>query len=78
MAERSEIFFEDSVFLDNKSSNGGVADTYYTDIVVKNSTFIGNSAKINGGVFYLKQGKIKVNDSVFLNNSAQIGSVMFV
>ena len=67
----SEACFYNSKFIDNYAKWGGaISDAY----LVKNCTFVNNSAKNSGGAIY---DAISIIESMFVNNSANWGGAIY-
>ncbi len=70
--EGAQLFVDNVAFIDNAAEWGGAIATvdFYGGVEVRDSRFVGNTARTGGGAILLNGGGLDVRNSVFVNNEA--------
>ena len=66
----------DSRFINNHALAAGAIAAHATGLVVKNSSFVGNSAERDGGAIDMRSGRLEITGSSFVDNQAGFGGAV--
>ena len=72
------ITFQNIVFVNGNSENGGVLYITGNNVKLINCTFMDNHAENFGGAIYLNSGNLDLIDCTFKNNNATSGGAIYV
>ena len=78
----SKIVIDECIFRNNMADRGGAIFTDYADIIVRNSTFVGNKATMtnarDGGAIYMIQSNCLIENNLIVNNRAFHGGGIYI